>query len=130
MNTKTFTENTADMNAAIAQAGDFAKEQAQTLEASTELYKTGLADLNAKTMAAAKANLDATFAFAAAAFGVKDVSALFALQQDFVKSQTAAFQSQAKELNELTMVVAKDAMKPAQEGFAKSVAQFNKTVAA
>ncbi len=128
MSKKTTIEN--QVSETIAQVGDFAKEQVQTLEASTEVYKAGFADLNAKTMAAAKANMDATFAFATAAFGLRDVSALLTLQQDFVKAQTTAFQTQAKELNELTMVVAKDAMKPAQDGFAKSVAEFNKTIAA
>ena len=89
-----------------------------------------LADLQAKTLAAAKSNVEAGFAFAQAAFGLKDVSAFFALQQDFVKAQSAAFQVQAKELNELTLTVAKDAVKPVQESFAKSFEQFNKTIAA
>lgn len=127
MSKKSTVEN--KISEAMAQVGEFAKEQAGNFESSSAVYKAGFADLQAKALALTQTNLEATFAFAKAALGSKDVTALFALQQDFVKTQAAAFQVQTKEMNELTMAFAQDAVKPVQDGLAKTVAQFNKATA-
>jgi hypothetical protein len=119
---------------AFEKAGDFAKDQAATqaaaMTAAAETYKTHLADLQAKTLASTKTNMSAAFAFAHQVFGLKDVSALVSLQQDFFKSQAAAFQVQAKEINDIAVSMTKDGVKPVQDGLAQSVNAFQKAFAA
>ena len=78
----------------------------------------------------AQANMNAAFAFARKFVAVRDPSEAFNLNQSFFKDQAEAMQRQAAELNELSVALAKESLKPVQEGMTKSFGSLSKGMAA
>ena len=74
--------------------------------------------------------IHAAFGFARKLLTVKEPAEFFAMQQDFAKDQFQAMQKQVAELNELTVNLAKETVKPVQDGFTKSFADLGKAFAA
>lgn len=115
--------------AAFEKANDMAHSNAQVLDAAATAYKFRFADIQMKAMEITQINLNAGFAFARKLFAVKEPAEFFALQQDFAREQTQAMQRQATELGELNMALAKETLKPVQEGFSKSFGEASKSFA-
>ncbi|NJM29192.1 MAG: hypothetical protein HC855_02845 [Rhizobiales bacterium] len=115
--------------AAFEKASEVAHENVQVLDAAAVAYKTRFADLQMKAMENTQANMGAAFEFTRKLFAVKEPAAAFQLQQDFARDQFALFQKQFTEINNLSLALAKDTMKPVQENFAKGFAGFSKPLA-
>jgi len=115
---------------AFEKANDMAHSNAQVFDAAASAYKFRFADIQMKAMEITQINLNAGFAFARKLFAVKEPAEFFALQQDFAREQTQALQRQATELGELNMALAKETLKPVQEGFTKSFGEASKSFAA
>ncbi len=113
--------------AAFEKANDMAHSNAQVFDAAANAYKFRFADIQMKAMEITQINLNAGFAFARKLFSVKEPAEFFALQQDFVAEQGKALQRQATELGELNMALAKETLKPVQEGFSKSFGEAAKS---
>ena len=126
-----FAQKSVDQaQAAFEKANEMVHGNAQVFDAAASAYKARLADIQLKTMEITQTNVNAAFAFARKLFAVKEPTEFFSLNQDFAKAQAEAFQRQGAELNELSVLLAKETVKPMQEGFSKSFTGFSKTLAA
>lgn len=102
-----------------------AKESVEALSASAKVYQTRMADIQAKGLAIFESNTKALLGFWRDAAAVKSPEALFALQQNFFKSQSEVAVKQFQELNDATVALVREAAAPVQEGFKKSLSGFN-----
>ena len=126
-----FAQKTVDQaQAAFEKVTEVAHDNVQIFDAATNAYKNRVTDIQLKTMEFAQLNLNAGFAFARKLVAVRDPSEAMNLQQSFFKEQAEALQRQASELNELSVALAKESMKPVQESVTKSFASFSKAAAA
>jgi hypothetical protein len=115
--------------AAFEKANDLAHSNVRVFDAAASAYKFRFADIQMKAMEITQINLNAGFAFARKLFAVKEPAEFFALQQDFAREQAQAMQRQATELGELNMALAKETLKPVQEGFTKTFGDVSRSVA-
>ena len=115
---------------AFEKASEMAHSNVQVFDAAASAYKNRFADLHLKAMEMTQINVNAGFAFARKLFAVKEATEFFALQQDFAREQAKAMQRQAAELNELATLLAKETVKPVQDGLTKSFGNFSKAFAA
>ncbi len=69
-------------------------------EAATASLATGAKEVSSKAIGYAEANVKAAFDFAQKLFQIRDPKEILAVQSEFVKTQLAAVQEQAKELGE------------------------------
>lgn len=116
--------------AAFEKASEIAHSNVQAFDAAASVYKNRFNDLQLKAIEIAQANVNAGFGFARKLFAVKEPMEMFSLQQAFLKEQAEAVQRQASEINELSVALAKEAVKPMQEGMTKSFSGFSKSFAA
>lgn len=115
---------------AFEKANELAHSNVQVFDAAASVYKSRFADLQMKAMEITQTNVNAGFAFARKLFAVKEPAEFFTIQQDFAREQAQAVQRQVAELNELTVALAKETVKPVQEGLTKSFGDFSKSFAA
>jgi len=116
--------------AAFDKATDLAHANVQLFDAAASAYRGRLADLQMKTVEFTQTAVTAAFAHARSLFAVKEPAEFFALQQDFLRQQAASFQSQAAELGQLSLQLARETAKPVQDGVSKAFGDFSKTFAA
>ena len=116
--------------AAFEKASEIAHSNVQLFDAAANATKNRFNDLQLKAIEFTQANLNASFAFTRKLFAVKEPMEVFSLQQAFLKEQAEAAQRQAAELNELTVALAKEAVKPMQDTMGKSFTDFSKSFAA
>lgn len=116
--------------AAFEKATEVAHSNVQMFDAAGSAYKARVTDIQLKTMEFAQLNVNAGFAFARKFFAVKQPAEMFSLQQTFMKEQAETMQRQMSELNELSVTLAKEAIKPVQESMTKSFSGFSKNLAA
>jgi len=125
-----FAQKTVDQaQAAFEKVSEVAHGNVQLIDAAANAYKNRITDIQLKSMEFAQLNINAGFAFARKFFAVRDPSEAMTLQQSFMKDQAEALQRQAAELGELSVALAKESMKPVQEGMTKSFASFSKAAA-
>ena len=130
-NVTAFAQKTVDQaQAAFEKANDLAHSNVQVFDAAFGAYKSRFADLQLKAMELTQTNMNAAFAFARKALSVKEPTEFFAIQQDYVKDQFQVAQKQVTELNELAVALAKETVKPVQEGLTKSFGEVTKSYAA
>jgi len=126
-----FAQKSVDQaQAAFEKATDLAHGNVQLFDAAASAYKNRLADMQLKAMEITQINVNAAFGFARKLLTVKEPAEFFALQQDFAREQAQALQRQAVELNELSVLLAKETAKPVQENFLRSFGEFGKAFAA
>ena len=116
--------------AAFEKVSEVAHSNVQMLDAAANAYKNRFTDIQLKGMEFAQLNVNAGFAFARKLFAVKEPTEAFTLQQAFMKEQAEALQRQATEMNELTVTLAKEAIKPVQDTMTKSFPGLGKSFAA
>jgi hypothetical protein len=116
--------------AAFDKASELAHGNVQAFDAAAGAFKARTVDLQMKSIEIAQANVNAAFAFFRKAFAVKDPAALFALNQEFARDQFAAFSKQAGELNEISLLLAKETTRPVQDGVMKTFGDFARSIAA
>ena len=122
-------KNLDQAQAAFEKVSEVAHGNVQLMDAAANAYKNRVTDIQLKTMEFAQLNVNAGFAFARKFFAVKEPAEVFTLQQTFAKEQAETFQRQAAELNELSVALAKESLKPVQDGMTKSFAGFSKAAA-
>ena len=126
-----FAQKSVDQaQAAFEKVSEVAHGNVQLLDAAANAYKNRLTDIQLKSMEFAQANMNAAFAFARKFVAVRDPAEVFSLNQSFFKDQADAMQRQAAELNELSVALAKETLKPVQEGMTKSFGSLSKAMAA
>ena len=126
-----FAQKTVDQaQAAFEKVSEVAHGNVQLIDAAANAYKNRLTDIQLKSMEFAQANMNAAFAFARKFVAVRDPAEVFSLNQSFFKDQADAMQRQAAELNELSVALAKESLKPVQEGMTKSFGSLSKSLAA
>jgi len=89
-----------------------AEEATGVVGAAYEVAQKGFAEINAKAMAALKANADASFEFACALSSAKSLSDVLALQGEHARKGFEALTAQTKEIASLAQKVAADAAGP------------------
>lgn len=116
--------------AAFETANELAHGNVQMMDAATSAYKNRFADVQLKAMEFAQLNLNAGFAHMRKLLALRDPAAAMSLQQDFFKAQAETLQQQAKELNDLSVVLARETLQPVQDSLNKSVAAVSRAIAA
>jgi len=84
------------------------------MEDSTSSVKTGATDINKTALTFAEENVSAAFTLAEKMVKAKDISEIMALQQNFLKSQMAAFGEQARVISDKAKKSATDAANAAK----------------
>jgi phasin len=126
-----FAQKTVDQaQAAFEKVSEVAHGNVQIFDAAANAYKNRLTDIQLKSMEFAQLNMNAAFAFARNFVAVRDPSEVLGLNQSFFKDQAEAMQRQAAELNELSVALAKESLKPVQESVNKSFGSLSKVMAA
>ena len=90
-----------------------AEEATDMVEDTYKTAREGAFAIGVKALDVAKANSDASFAFAKDLFGAKTFAEVIELQSAFARKQFDALGVQVKELQELTQKFVTDAAKPA-----------------
>jgi phasin len=88
-----------------------AQRAAGTVEGTAESVQSNAKDLTAKAFEAAETNINAAFELARNLVQAKDLQEVMALQTEYLKSQFAAVQSQAKDLGALIQNVTTSTLK-------------------
>ena len=91
-----------------------AQKTAAALETQATTAQSGAKDVREKVMGFAEQNIANSFEFAQKLVRAKDVQEVLALQQEFLRSQMAAMQTQAKDLGSAAQKAAVDATKQKQ----------------
>ncbi len=86
-----------------------AQKTAVTLENQTSTAQSGAKDMGQRVMTFAEQNISNSFEFAQKLVRAKDIQEVMALQQEFLKSQMQAMQTQAKDLGAAATKAAMDA---------------------
>ncbi len=116
--------------AAAERVGEFAHDNLQVFDAATTALKARTADFQLKMLEMAQGNLDASFDFARRALAVHEPAEFFALQQEFMTKRMQQLSRQSKELNELSVLFAKETAKPFQDSWMKSFGEFGRAFTA
>lgn len=110
-------ENYAKVKAAAEEATDVLEESFETARGNT-------LDLSTAAMDAAKANIDAGFAFMKDFMAVKSVSEAVELQTAFARERFDASTAQAKDMQAKVTKMTEEASKPVKDAMAKSMEVF------
>ena len=89
-----------------------AHKTAVTVENQASTAQSGAKDMRDKVMTLAEQNINNSFEFAQKLVRAKDIQEVMALQQEFLKSQMQAMQSQAKDIGAAATKAAMDSAKP------------------
>ncbi|WP_421692761.1 phasin family protein [Aestuariivirga sp.] len=116
--------------AAFEKVSEVAHGNVQLMDAAANAYKNRVTDIQLKSMEFVQLNINSGFAFARKFFAVRDPSEAVTLQQSFLKDQAETMQRQVAELSELSVALAKDALKPVQESVTKTFSSLSKPLAA
>jgi len=126
-----FAQNSVDQaQAAFDKASDLAHSNMQYVDAVAGAFKARAADIQLKAMEIAQTNMNSAFTYMRMAFAVKDPTEFLTLNQEFTRDQLAAYSRQASELTELSLRLAQETVKPAQESMLKSFGDLGKALAA
>lgn len=101
-----------------------AEEATDVLEEGFEAARANTMDLSTASIDAAKANIDAGFAFLKDFMGVKSVSEAVELQTAFARERFEASTAQAKDLQSKVTKMTDEATKPVKDAVAKSMEAF------
>ena len=89
-----------------------AHKTAVTMENQASTAQSGAKDMRDKVMTLAEQNINNSFEFAQKLVRAKDIQEVMALQQEFLKQQMQAIQSQAKDIGAAATKAAMDRAKP------------------
>lgn len=85
-----------------------AHQAVSDMEGRAQAARSGVLDMSGRAMSFAERNMTESFEFAKNLVRAKDVEEVLKLQTDYVKSQIATLQEQAKELADSATKAAKD----------------------
>ena len=106
--------------AAFAQAKVSSEDATAAFRQSYSAAREGVIAINAKAFEALRVNAEANFNFMKAAFTVKSLPDLIALQSEFTRKQVDALTVQTKDIGALTQKTMTSAMEPIKDQVAKS----------
>ena len=109
---------------AYAKMKNGAEEAQKALETTFETVKSVGSEVSLKTIAALRANSEATFAHLEALVGAKSLSEVVELQTAFVRKAVETAVEQAKELQAVSSKAAEDVSKPIKTAFEKSLKEL------
>ena len=89
-----------------------AHKTAVTMENQASTAQSGAKDMRDKVLTLAEQNINNSFEFAQKLVRAKDIQEVMALQQEFLKQQMQAMQSQAKDIGAAATKAAMDSAKP------------------
>jgi phasin len=89
-----------------------AHKTAATMENQASSAQSGAKDMRDKVMTLAEQNINNSFEFAQKLVRAKDIQEVMALQQEFLKQQMQAMQSQAQDIGAAATKAAMDSAKP------------------
>ena len=89
-----------------------AQQTAGSIEERGETVRAGAKDINAKAIAFAEKNMQASLDYAQALVHAKDLSEVLRLHGDYVQSQMRTLAEQASEMGQIVSRAAVDAAKP------------------
>ena len=89
-----------------------AHKTAVTMENQASTAQSGAKDMRDKVMTLAEQNINNSFEFAQKLVRAKDIQEVMALQQEFLKQQMQAMQSQAKDIGAAATTAAMESAKP------------------
>lgn len=89
-----------------------AQKAVTTADAQAATAQSGAKDMSQKAMTFAEQNIANSFEFAQKLVRAKDVQEVMAIQQEYLKSQMQAMQTQAKEFGTAATKAAMDGAKP------------------
>ena len=110
----------AESRAAFVKAKVSADEAAHAFEKSYVAARDGVIAINAKAFEALRTNTEANFDFMKAAFAVKSLADLVALQSEFTRKQVDALAGQTKDIGALAQKTVTSAIEPIKDQVAKS----------
>ena len=84
-----------------------AQKAAGTFQGATSNFQTGMQDVSSRTMSYAEGNIKSAFDHAQQLVKAKDMQEILQLQSEYVKTQIANLQEQAKEIGSLVQQSAK-----------------------
>ena len=129
-NVKEFAEKTVDeAQKAFDKAGEMAHKNVQIMDASASALKANSADLQMKVMEIAQNNVNQAFGFARQLLATQEPTALYQLQQDFMRGQVETLTKQLGELNEISVKLARETSKPVQETMLEAFNQMTSELA-
>jgi hypothetical protein len=111
-------------------ATEVAHGNVQIFDAAAGAMRSGMVEMQLKSIEIAQANTDAVFSFLRDLLAVRDPQALVKANMEFASRQSAEIARQVRDLNEVAAKCARDTAKPAQDGLARSLAELTKTFAA
>ncbi|MDW6025140.1 phasin [Mesorhizobium sp. BAC0120] len=101
-----------------------AEEAQKALESTYETVKSVGNDITLKTIAALRANSEASFAHIEALVGAKSLAEVIELQTAFMRQSVDKAVEQAKELQAVTSKAAEDVSKPMKDVFEKAIKEL------
>lgn len=101
-----------------------AEEAQKVLESTFETVKSTGSDLSLKSIAAMRANADATFSHLEALVGVKSVSDFIELQTAFLRKAVEMTVAQAKDMQAVSSKAAEEVTKPIKTVFEKTMKEL------
>ncbi|RWB02569.1 MAG: phasin [Mesorhizobium sp.] len=106
---------------ALSKLATGAEATQKALESSFETAKTASNELSLKTIAALRANVEASFSHLEALVTVKSPSEFVELQTDFLRKQVEKTVEQSKELQAAATKAAEDVSKPIKDVYEKAM---------
>ena len=101
-----------------------AEEAQKVLESTFESVKATSSDLQLKSIAAMRANSEATFSHLEALVGVKSVSEFIELQTSFLRKAVEMTVAQAKDIQAVSSKGAEEVAKPMKTVFEKTMSEL------
>ena len=98
-----------------------AEETQKVLESTYETAKTVSSDVSLKTIAALRANAEASFSHLEALVGAKTLSEVVELQTSFLRKRVEMAVEQAKEFQTVATKAVEDVSKPVKSAFEKAM---------
>ncbi len=98
---------------------DTARRVGKSLQASSQTWVEGNAEIGLKMIDQAEQNVQQAFAAMRAAAKAKDIAEVMKIQAEFVRQQGERSAAQAKQIGELIVQVGRDSVAPLRPGGAK-----------
>jgi phasin family protein len=98
---------------------DTARRLGKSLQASSQTWVEGNAEIGLKMIDQAEQNVQQAFAAMRAAAKAKDITEVMKIQAEFIRQQGERSAAQARQIGELIVQVGRDSMAPLRPGGAK-----------
>lgn len=105
-----------------------AEDATDMIEDNFQVTSKNATEFNKRLLAMAKDNMNASFELAEKMMGVKSVSEIVELQNDFARARFEVATAHAKDIHEMATKAAEDATAPMKDGVAKAMETFKTAV--